>query len=220
MRESPRTRRLRSDWKAIEQLRSESTILDFKATGTPPDSYMIRFFGQGIFLSESSSRIMVRDTHSVRVQLGAAYPRSMPELSWMSPIFHPNISGGGFVCLGGYGAHWSPSLNLDQLCEMLWDMIRYANYDVESPYNRDAATWARTQTDYQFPLDVRPIRDRIAAASSGRDVQSPFVTDSTTLPPGSKEALPVMFDDCEEIIEAEVVPRSSQPDDGDIVFLD
>ena len=86
----------------------------------------------------------------------------MPELTWMSPIFHPNISASGVVCLGGYGTHWVPSLSLDELCGMLWDMIRYRNFDVESPYNREAALWAKTQTRFAFPLDDRPIRDRIA----------------------------------------------------------
>ena len=85
----------------------------------------------------------------------------MPELTWMSPIFHPNISASGVVCLGGYGTHWVPSLSLDELCEMLWDMIRYRNYDVDSPYNREAALWARTQTQYFLPVDDRPIRDRV-----------------------------------------------------------
>ena len=29
---------------------------------------------------------------------------------------------------------------------MLWDMIRYENYDETSPYNREAAAWAKHQT--------------------------------------------------------------------------
>ena len=55
-----------------------------------------------------------------------------------------------------------PSLNLDELCEMLWDMIRYANFDVESPYNREAANWAKMQNEFRLPVDPRPIRDRLA----------------------------------------------------------
>ena len=68
------------------------------------------------------------------------------------------------MCLGGYGTHWVPSLSLDELCEMLWDMIRYRNYDVDSPYNREAALWAKTQTQHFLPVDDRPIRDRRVAA--------------------------------------------------------
>jgi hypothetical protein len=46
---------------------------------------------------------------------------------------------------------------------MLWDMVRYANYDVNSPYNREAAHWAKTQKQFGLPLDVRPLRNRVAA---------------------------------------------------------
>ena len=162
MRESPRIRRLRNDHKALEQLRAESSILDFDAVGEPAEKYIIRFYGQGLWRPEAPGHVAVRELHEVRIKLGASYPRMMPELTWMSPIFHPNISASGVVCLGGYGTHWVPSLSLDELCGMLWDMIRYRNFDVESPYNREAALWAKTQTRFAFPLDDRPIRDRIA----------------------------------------------------------
>jgi hypothetical protein len=84
----------------------------------------------------------------------------MPELHWLTPIFHPNISANGLVCLGGYSTNWVPSLRLDDLCLMLWDMIRYRNFDIGSPYNRVAAEWARTQRHYILPLDPRPLRDQ------------------------------------------------------------
>jgi hypothetical protein len=87
----------------------------------------------------------------------------MPEIRWLTPIYHPNISEIGMVCLGGYGTHWVPSLNLDELCGMLWDMARFHNYDIRSPYNRDAALWVANQTTYRFPLDQRPLRDLRAA---------------------------------------------------------
>ena len=87
----------------------------------------------------------------------------MPEIRWLTPIYHPNISEIGMVCLGGYGTHWVPSLNLDELCGMLWDMARFHNYDIRSPYNREAALWVANQTTFRFPLDARPLRDLRAA---------------------------------------------------------
>ena len=91
----------------------------------------------------------------------------MPELRWLTPIYHPNISEIGLVCLGGYNTHWVPSLQLDELCEMLWDMARYHNYDIRSPYNREAALWAANQSTFAFPMDHRPLRD--LRASRGRE---------------------------------------------------
>jgi hypothetical protein len=90
----------------------------------------------------------------------------MPEIRWKSPVFHPNISGNGSVCLGGYGTYWVPSLTLDELCHMLWDMVRYENYDETSPYNREAALWTKTQSEHRLPLDARPLRDRLAGVAA------------------------------------------------------
>src|SRR5437016_12822050 len=152
MPESPRIRRLCSDLAALTQLATDSTIFDFTAYGTPPDFYVCRFRGRGVWLPEAAQAVSIRDQHEVHVRLGASYPRMMPELSWKTPIFHPNISGSGVVCLGGYGTYWVPSVNLDELCHMLWDMIRYQNFDVNSPYNRQAANWPKAQHDGRLPV--------------------------------------------------------------------
>jgi hypothetical protein len=146
----------------MERLRDESSVLDFQTRGSPADYYILTFHGRGLWRPEPQAPVDVRDEHVVHVQLNSSYPRMMPDLSWRTPMFHPNISAGGHVCLGGYGTHWVPSVQLDELCHMLWDMIRYANFDIKSPYNREAAQWVRIQTDYIFPLDPRPLRDRVA----------------------------------------------------------
>jgi ubiquitin-protein ligase len=229
MRDSPRIRRLRTDYKALEKLREESSIIEFETTRAPygqhPEAYLVRFRGKGLWRPERSSDVLVRDQHEVAITLGASYPRMMPELSWRSPIFHPNISAGGIVCLGGYGTHWVPSLNLDELCGMLWDMIRYQNFDVESPYNREAALWAKTQRSYRLPVDVRPLRDRVAGLSAKTlNGYKPPVTAAPTrnaAPHDSPFAQPdptpgVFFIDGEAVVEAEIV----EPEDPDILFIE
>lgn len=162
MRKSPRERRLNSDFRSVQQLQEQSTIFSFQATGNPPQKYRLVFKGAG-FQRDRNGVITVSQHHEVLVELGAAYPRMIPNLAWQTPIFHPNISNNGVVCLGGYGAHWVPSLTLSEMCTMLWDMIRYKNFDSDSPYNREAAMWAKVQNDFQFPIDQRSIRDRLGA---------------------------------------------------------
>ena len=159
--ESPRLRRLRSDLAALEKLRAESSVFSFRSAGKPPQHYTIAFTGQS--LARDRGKTAIRDHHEVEVKLGASYPRTMPEIRWLTPIYHPNISEIGMVCLGAYGTHWVPSLMLDELCIMLWDMARYQNYDIRSPYNREAAQWAANQSVYRFPIDPRPLRDGRAA---------------------------------------------------------
>lgn len=164
MQPSPRIRRLRSDRKALEQLQADSSIFRFEATGDPADFYRLRFYGKGLARHAVDQPVVHQDVHEIHLRLGANYPRVMPELSWKTPIFHPNISASGFVCLGGYGTHWTPGVTLDELCCMLWDMIRYENYDIASPYNREAAGWVNDYVARQMPLDHRPLRDRVAAS--------------------------------------------------------
>src|SRR5262245_47026482 len=91
MRESPRTRRLRNDRKALDQLAADSTIFSFKSYGEPADFYVLRFHGRGLFKPDAGEP-QTFDRHEVHIRLGASYPRMMPELAWKSPIFHPNIS--------------------------------------------------------------------------------------------------------------------------------
>ena len=218
MRESPRIRRLRTDLKVLEKLREESSIIDFEVARTtpdaPPESYAITFRGKGLCRADSSCDVLIRDEHVVHIHLGAAYPRMMPDLAWKTPIFHPNISGSGVVCLGGYGTHWVPSLNLDELCGMLWDMIRYQNFDVESPYNREAALWAKTQRSLRLPVDDRPLRDRIAAATAAtQGTAKPLITTAPAKEPDIPE---VLFIDGEEVVEATIV----EPSNEDILFID
>ena len=158
MHESPRIRRLRSDLAALERLRDESSVLRFRATGNPVQHYLDRVPRQEPGADRGGRSVDPR-RHEVEIKLGASYPRTMPEIRWLTPIYHPNISEIGMVCLGGYGTHWVPSLNLDELCVMLWDMARYHNYDIRSPYNRDAALWVANQTTLPLP-DRRPAAPR------------------------------------------------------------
>lgn len=215
MTESPRIRRLKSDSRTLEALAGESSIFQFTAYGSPPETYLLKFHGRGLFKPEGSPGVAFRDTHEVLVQLGASYPRMMPDLTWKTPIFHPNISASGHVCLGGYGTHWVPSVTLDTLCRMLWDMIRYANYDVMSPYNREAAQWVKTQNEYIFPLDGRPLKNLTAAIAKANPIRrdEPHPAPPAARPAPARE-LP---------LNAIVLPSPApliEPEEGELIFLD
>ena len=234
MRRSPRQRRLESDWKAMQQLQAESSLIEVTAPATPfagpPEVYVIRFRGRGVWKPDGSDAVSLREGHEVLIRLGACYPRMIPELVWRTPIFHPNISANGVVCLGGYSTHWAPGLRLDELCVMLWDIARYANYDVDSPYNRAASHWARYQTQYRFPIDARPLRDRVARPAAAFD-DRPLTTFPEAAPalPGSSlprlaavgepvDAELVFVDD--EIVDAEIVAEDRWTREGsDVLYI-
>lgn len=220
-RRSPRERRLYSDYRSMLQLAEDSSIIRFQTQGDPPEFYRIRFQGQGLWKPSDSGAVQLRDSHEVAINLTSAYPRMIPEIQWLTPIFHPNISGSGVVCLGGYGTHWVPSLMLAELCHMLWDMIRYKNYDIESPYNREAAVWTRDQRSHRLPIDDRQLRNRVTRETlrqrdplGGRSQAS---TDPTRLAAATPDSLPeVQFIDP----DPEPTLQSDHPGDGDILFID
>jgi ubiquitin-protein ligase len=184
MHESPRIRRLRNDLAALERLQSESSVFRFKAHGSPPHHYIIHMKGKSLW--RARGQVHAHDSHRIEIKLGASYPRTIPEIRWITPIYHPNISEIGMVCLGGYGTHWVPSVQLDELCNMLWDMARYHNYDIRSPYNRDAALWVAGQTTFLFPTDPRPLRD-IRAAKGRGESEPPAEGGSKPPPPKPKD---------------------------------
>jgi ubiquitin-protein ligase len=159
--DTPRTRRLRADAEALKLLKEHSTIVEYQAFGDPAERYLVTFRGRGLIRKTESEPVEVAEVHRVEIRLGIDYPRSRPDLQWLTSIYHPNISAVGAVCLGGYSTNWVPSLGLAELCEMLWDMVRYANYDPKSAYNYAAGRWSETQAQYDFPLDPRAIRDRM-----------------------------------------------------------
>ncbi|HAA68320.1 MAG: ubiquitin--protein ligase [Planctomycetaceae bacterium] len=178
MNASPRSRRLIADYQTLRKLRAQSSILQFRTQGDPPERYRIRFYGRGLFLDPTSRRVRVLTRHEIGIELGASYPRTLPVLTWKTPVYHPNISLNGLVCLGGYSTQWVPSFKLDELCGMLWDIVRLRNFDIEHPYNREAAEWLRGQDAGRFPVDRRPLRD-LASPETPAVCQPPLVTDET-----------------------------------------
>lgn len=160
--DTPRTRRLKADCESLKGLKETSTIADFQSFGDPPERYLITFKGKGLIRKSETEPVGMANVHRVEIRLGIDYPRSRPDLQWLTGIYHPNISAVGAVCLGGYSTNWVPSLGLSELIEMLWDMVRYANYDPKSAYNYAAGRWSESQTQFDFPVDSRPLKDRLA----------------------------------------------------------
>lgn len=228
--ESPHIRRLRSDLNALLQLQDESSIFTFDADGKPARHYVLHFQGKG--LMRMDGKVGLRSNHDVEIKLGSSYPRTIPEVRWLTPLYHPNVSEIGMVCLGAYGTHWAPSLMLDELCTMLWDIARYHNYDLRSPYNREAALWASSQTKYAFPLDSRPLRDlraalgRVEAGGAATDDILELDSDREIAgeagafhePPQALPELEIRLELDDE--DERAVQRSLPSEPAEIVFLD
>lgn len=133
-------------------LAKESSILEFSEKNL--DSYKIFFNGKGI--SPSGDLI---DRHELEMSLSAEYPRVVPVIRWVSPILHPNISGGR-PCLGNF--QMTPGVKLVEIVEILWDMARLAMFNLYGGYGEAASSFRALTKQIPLPVDQRILRDKSA----------------------------------------------------------
>ena len=154
--ESPRIRRLRSDLAALEKLAAESSIFGFRPTGRPPQQFVVAFAGQ------SSPAIGARSSPGVTTRSRSSSAAPTQDDS-RDPLVDSDLPPEYLR-----DRHRLPGRLRDALGSQprarrtvrdALDMARYQNYDIRSPYNREAAQWAAIQTTHQFRSTPRPLRD-------------------------------------------------------------
>lgn len=216
MSDTPANDRLREEQKALDALRAASTILTYQATGTPPDRYTITFRGHGACRASSArGGVEISHVHRVEVRLPYGYPDHPPDVRWLTPIMHPNISYSGCVNLEEIGIEWLPQVTLDALCERLWDVARLAYISPGPASNFAAEKWIKEQTEFALPLDSRPLRDIVPTANPNivryarLDGQSLSLADT-------EESSEVLFID--DNTPTPVLPRRSG--DEDILYIE
>lgn len=172
---TPRQIVLSRDFVEMEQLRAESSIIEFQTTGKPPDHYKIVFHGKCL-VPDQSRQPQIGNRQELDITLGMDYPRTMPQVSWQSPIMHPNISRHN-VCFGTFVTQWTASLHLVDLVEILWDYARLKTLNAShGHYGGWAVNWANVAREY-FPegegIDKRPLRDRLVGKKEGSSMIAP-----------------------------------------------
>jgi ubiquitin-protein ligase len=162
-----RENRLQTDHETLQALQECSSILRVEGSGDPPDRYTITFLGKGLSRDISSrSDVQITDQHRIDMRLPYAYPRVAPDIRWVTPILHPNVSFSGFIHLRDIGLPWDDSVTLDAVCERLWDVARMAYMNLDRATNFSAKTWCEKQSRIALPVDSRALRDRMPPAES------------------------------------------------------
>lgn len=137
---SPRHRRLLSDLRHMEEL-SRGGGVTFRTGAHPPELYHVMLSGTGL-VCDADQRIAVRGLHRCDVYLHTDYPRRPPVVTWLTPIFHPNILGperNGGVCIGS----WSASESLADLCARLLHLVEYRSLNSNDALDPIAASWVQ-----------------------------------------------------------------------------
>ncbi len=161
MSNQARIDRLREDVRVLEALRDESSVFDFvQEEGDDPDQFTLIFRGKGIRRDRNSETGYTEvNEHKCEIKMGYGYPERPPELRWLTPTYHPNITYSGVISLKALGLPWDKSVSVDVICERLWDAGRMAYFDLENASNYNAKNWLETEAKLDFPLDSRPLRD-------------------------------------------------------------
>jgi ubiquitin-protein ligase len=156
-----RSERLAAELEVMQGLARQSSILEFETKGDPPEEYKVTLRGKGLSRTSTyGGDVQCVDVHEFEIRLGYTFPQRPPEVRWLTPIFHPNVSTIGYVRLAECGLQWVEKMTLDVVCERLWDLARGAYVNVERSMNYSAKKWYSQECDIALPVDHRPLRDR------------------------------------------------------------
>jgi ubiquitin-protein ligase len=136
---TPRERRLLSDLGQMDELARYGEIA-FRAEGSPPESYEVMFSVPGL-ARDRNGDLAVRRLHRCALYLHREYPRRPPVITWLTPVFHPNLlppQRNGGVCIGS----WSAAESLADLCIRLRDLVSYRSLNFRDALDAEAGLWA------------------------------------------------------------------------------
>jgi ubiquitin-protein ligase len=82
-------------------------------------------------------------THVLRIKFSYGsnqvytFPQDPPNVTFETPVFHPNIATGGSICLDVIKNKWSPMYGIETIFNSIMVLLECPN--VDSPYNSEAA---------------------------------------------------------------------------------
>lgn len=142
-----RMRRLARDYeKVLVELAGSEYVKVEAVSGNPPNSYRVTYHVGGLMWDDAVSDTRPIHEHVVDIYLPNGYPKKQPSCTMRTPIWHPNI--GDYVCIGDY---WSAGVTLVDIIAHIGDMLQYKTYNLRSPVNKAAASWAATRIK-SFPV--------------------------------------------------------------------
>lgn len=80
---------------------------------------------------KKNEEILIKNSHRFKIKLGRNYPYKSPEINWITPIFHPNISSlEGIKNISfSYISNWNFSKNLNHLIAKIEILLQSPEVD-------------------------------------------------------------------------------------------
>ncbi len=124
-----------------------------RAEGQPPDHYELEYRLRG-YVRNPDGTIEIGDTHRVAINLPFGYPHFPPTVKPLTGIFHPDIDPAAIRI----AEQWQNKPSLADLALHIGEMICGSIYNVDDPFNQEAADWYLEHRE-ELPLDVLKIAD-------------------------------------------------------------
>ena len=138
-------------------------ITVIQVEGDPPDSYEIEYLLKG-FVRNSDGSIGQDSKHRIRINLPFGYPHFPPTVKPLTPLFHPDIDPDAVRVT----SQWRKKPSLAELILYIGEMISGNKYNLEEPFNQEAADWYAAHLD-ELPVDSLQVGG-IDSADQDRDV--------------------------------------------------
>lgn len=167
-----RTARLLIEQERLIRLAKRSEFIEIQPIdvqpGWPPEKYVVTFRCKGIAKISDTGAPQSSNFHQVSIYLSRDFPKQEPYLTWLTPIWHPNIEHKEphHVCTNNV-QNWYANKALDDLVVALGEMIQYKRYHAvwtqPWPLDAEAAQWVREYAEPNGivgpnkPYDDKPI---------------------------------------------------------------
>ncbi len=129
------------------------SISIIQAKGQPPDHYELEYQLRG-YVRAPDGTIEIGTIHRVAINLPFGYPHFPPTVKPLTGIFHPDIDPAAIRI----AEQWQNKPSLADLALHIGEMICGNIYNVDDPFNQEAADWYLEHRE-ELPLDVLKIAD-------------------------------------------------------------
>ncbi len=148
------TDQLAGDFEKVQNtLELYPSINVIQVEGQPPDSYEIEYLIKG-YVRDVDGTIREGSQHRIRISLPFGYPHFPPTVKPLTSIFHPDIDPDA-VRIADF---WQQNSSLPELILHIAEMICGNIYNLEDPFNQEAADWYAEHIN-ELPLDSLHIAD-------------------------------------------------------------
>lgn len=121
----------------IRELCSSSLSDDGMAAATP-ECAMANPWNFTVLLAGPPATPYDGGVFKLAISVPDDYPMSPPKIKFVTPIFHPNMSEDGDICLDLLAMAWSPAFTFQKTLISICALLAQPDFE-EDPYNPDAA---------------------------------------------------------------------------------